>query len=101
MSNEIRNMDHSISFFKKITRKLIAYCLLLIPFFISCQKDLVLKTGISEPKQVIIANLYPNSRLEVNISQSKHPDDFGAIDFLPDCKVDLYEDGVFKETLAF
>lgn len=67
----------------------------------ACQKDLDLKYGVSDIKQVIIANLYPDNNLYVNISKSKQPEDFGAVDFLTDCKVDVYEDGIFKETIPF
>lgn len=79
-------------------------CFVFYSLFIvmnACQKDLELKYGMSEIKQVIIANLSPGSNLYVNISKSKHPEDFGAVDFLMDCKVDVFEDGVFKETMPF
>lgn len=87
------------SFYKRPSL-LFALCSLL--FILSaCQKTLELKYDISEIKQVIIANLYPNDYLRVNISKSKHPEDFGAVDFLTDCKVDVYEDGIFRETMPF
>lgn len=76
----------------------------LFSFFIifnSCQKDLILNYDSNPPKQVIIANLYNNNYLRINISKSKNPDDFNAVDFLNDCKVDVYENDVFKETLPF
>lgn len=67
----------------------------------SCQKDLKLKYDVGTPKQVIIANLSPDAYLTVNISKSKRPDDYSSVEFLPDCKVDLFEDSIFKETLPF
>ncbi|MBP6049408.1 MAG: DUF4249 family protein [Chitinophagales bacterium] len=67
----------------------------------ACQKELKLKYDIGEPKQVIIANIYPNNPLQISISKSKAPNDYSSIEFLNDCTVDLYEDGIFKETLFF
>jgi hypothetical protein len=69
--------------------------------FTSCQKDLALNSDIGAIKQVVIANLYPDAKLTVNISRSKSPNDFNSINFLQNCKVDAYEDGVFMETLPF
>lgn len=93
------NIYTDFSFFK-IRPAFFCLCSLLI-FLSACQKDLDLKYGVSEIKQVIIANLNPNNNLFVNISKSKQPEDFGAVDFLMDCKVDVYEDGIFKETMPF
>ncbi len=76
-------------------------CMLCSAFLFSCQKELKLKYGIGEIKQVVIANLRPNEYLNVNISKSKQPNDFSAVEFPTDCKVDLYEDDVFKETMLF
>ncbi|MEZ5053777.1 MAG: hypothetical protein R2807_03255 [Chitinophagales bacterium] len=67
----------------------------------SCQKELVFKYDIGETKQVIIANLYPDNLLHVNISKSKQPDDYTSVQYLSNCKVDVYEDNVYKATLPF
>lgn len=84
-----------------IKKSLCAILVLISISLFSCQKDLKINGGYGEIKQVIIAYLNADSKLEVNISKSKTPDDFNPIDFLPDCKVDLYEDGIFKETMQF
>lgn len=101
MRNESGDMRIDNKLYRKFFYNLMVYTLCLMPLFISCQKDLKLKYDIGETKQVIIANLYPNSHLEVNISKSKNPNDFSSLDFLSDCKVDVYEDGIFKETLPY
>lgn len=67
----------------------------------ACQKVIHLDFDNSVIKQVINANLYPNTNLTVNISKSKRADDYSAVEFLNDCKVDIYENDIFKETLAF
>lgn len=67
----------------------------------SCQKKLKINYGPFQAKQVILANLTPDNYLKVNISKSKQAEDYNPVEFLPDCKVDLYEDSVFKETLVF
>lgn len=68
---------------------------------ISCQKDLKLKYDNIGIKQVILANFVPNSVTRINVSKSKKPDDFNPIEFLNQNKVDLYEDGIFIETMPF
>lgn len=68
---------------------------------VSCQKDLKLKFDKGAIKQVIIANFTPNTFLKVSVSKSKQPDDYNPVEFLSTCKVDLYENGVFIETMPF
>lgn len=75
----------------------VIFCLIVS----SCQKELVFKYDIGETKQVIIANLYPDNLLHVNISKSKQPDDYTSVQYLSNCKVDVYEDNVYKATLPF
>lgn len=102
LHQKIKNSNIAIKSKFEYMSKYIFIAIAIFPFYLmSCQKTLVLKTGIGETKQVIIANLTPNNYLMVNISKSKNPDDFTAVDFLSDCKVDLYEDAIFKETLPF
>ncbi|MDB5226922.1 MAG: hypothetical protein JWN78_1115 [Bacteroidota bacterium] len=78
---------------------IILFCLCVMN--ISCQKKFNLKYENTPVKQVILANLTPGNILSVNISKSKQPDDFNPVEFLSDCKVDLYENDVFKETLTY
>ena len=82
----------------RLNAVLIFLFIIILP---SCQKKLKINTDIGEIKQVIIANLYPNSHLDIYISKSKQPDDYNPVEFLSDCKVDLYEEGIFKETMTF
>lgn len=100
------NTDSSISLHKNtFSYDLFRFAkgvLFLVTFLlISCQKKLELKYGIGDIKQVVIANLYPGNKLQVNISKSKQPDDYTSIEFLSDCKVDVYENEVYMETLPF
>jgi hypothetical protein len=67
----------------------------------SCQKNLKIGYDNASIKQVIIANLTPESNLFVNISRSKGPNDYNPVEFLSNCRVDLYEDSIYKETLPF
>jgi hypothetical protein len=68
---------------------------------VSCQKELKLKYDTNAIKQVIISNFTPNNYLSVNISKSKTPDDFNSVEFLNNCSVQLFEDGIFKENMLF
>jgi len=81
--------------------KISLYCLFLITMFSSCQKDLDIDFDSASIKQVLIANVGANTRLFLNISKSKHPDDYNPVEFLKNCKVDLYENNIFIETLPF
>lgn len=82
------------------TIKIIAIFIIgLITF--SCQKEIKFTSAYAPIKQVINSNFVPDRKLSVNISKSKFPSDISSVDFLNDCKVDLYEDGVFKETMQF
>mgnify|MGYP001472201140 FL=1 len=74
---------------------------LLLASSVSCQKELKLKYDTDAIKQVIISNFTPNNYLSVNISKSKTPDDFSSVEFLNNCTVQLYEDGIFKENMLF
>jgi hypothetical protein len=73
----------------------------VIIFLSSCQKKLKINYDSLPIKQVIIGNMSPNHILKVNISKSKTPDDFNPVEFLSDCKVDIYENGTFRETMPF
>lgn len=75
--------------------------MMVILVFASCEKTIYLKFGEDNIKQVILSNFTAKEYLKVNISTSKQPDNFNPIDFLSDCKVDLYEDGIFRETMPF
>lgn len=100
MKPSVQPNNHSVHFLiKTMVALLISFTLLFV--FTSCEKNLKLKYDDNEVKQVIIANLFPGAYLTVNISKSKRPDDFSSVEFLQDCKVDLYEDGIFKETIPF
>jgi hypothetical protein len=77
------------------------YIIVLSVILFSCQKELKIRTGIAEIRQVILCNFVPDDYMYVNISKSKNPDDFNPVEFLPDCRVDLYEDGLFRETMPF
>ncbi len=68
---------------------------------IACQKEIKFKSGYAPISQVINSYFSPNKKLSVNISKSKHPSDLSPVEFLSNCQVDLYEDGIFKETLLF
>jgi hypothetical protein len=67
----------------------------------SCQKEIKFTSSYAPIKQVINSNFVPDRKLSVNISRSKIPSDISSVDFLSDCLVDLFEDGVFKETMQF
>ncbi len=82
-------------------KKIIAFYLLLFFLFISCQKELKLKYDPSAIKQVIVSNFVANSFLKVNISKSKQPDDFSSVEFLNNCSVELFENGIFRETMQY
>lgn len=69
--------------------------------FTACQKNLKLKYDNKDIKQVLIANFTPNNYLRLSISKSKFPDDFNPVEFLKNCKVDLYENNIFIETLPY
>ena len=100
MKLSMQHNNYSIHYFMKaMLILLISFTLLFV--FTSCEKDLKLKYNNNEIKQVIIANLYPGSYLNINISKSKRPDDFSSVEFLQNCKVDLYENDIFKETIPF
>jgi hypothetical protein len=88
---------HPLSLAARTIRIVMALSVLL---FFSCQKRLDLKYDLAPVKQVIIANAYPDI-LYVNISKSKQPDDFRPIEFLDNCIVTLYEDGIYREQLQF
>lgn len=75
--------------------------LIVILFFCSCEKTLHINYDNTTIKQVINCNFTPNNYLKVNVSKSKLPNDFSSIEFLENGQVDLYEDGVFKETMPF
>lgn len=82
--------------------RLILYISILCLFpVISCQKEIKFNSAYAPIKQVINSNFSPESNLYVNISKSKQPSDFNSIEFLNNCKVDLYEDGVFIETMPY
>lgn len=70
-------------------------------FFTACQKELKLNFDNAKIRQVIISNFTPNNYLTVNISKSKRPDDFSSVEFLNNCKVDLFENDLYKETMNF
>ena len=82
--------------------KLIFYAILLLVIsIVSCQKEIKFTSSYAPIKQVINCNFTPENILSVNISKSKTPNDFNPVDFLDNCKVDLYENNVFIETLRY
>lgn len=82
--------------------KLIFYSGILLAFsIISCQKEIKFTSSYAPVKQVINCNFTPYNSLNVNISKSKTPNDFNSVEFLNDCKVDLYENNVFVETMRY
>lgn len=89
------NTNHSNCSFRILSS------VLFVLLFISCQKELKLRTGIAAIKQVINCNFTPDDYIYINISKSKRPDDFNSVEFLQNCTVELYEDGLYKETLPF
>ncbi|MFN8260515.1 MAG: hypothetical protein U0X41_06180 [Chitinophagales bacterium] len=95
-----RHIADSLHTLKKAVSTVLLALVLLFGFN-ACEKNLKLNYADTEIKQVVIANLNPGAFLKVNISKSKRPDDFSSVVFLPDCKVDLYEDDLFTETLPF
>ncbi len=87
-------------FYKKYV--ILSFTFVFILFtFVACQKNLKLKYDNKDIKQVLVANFTPNNYLRLSISKSKFPDDFNPVEFLNNCKVDLYENNVFIETLPF
>lgn len=74
---------------------------MLILISVSCQKEIKFNSSYAPLKQVINCNFSPETNLYVNISKSKKPNDFNAVKFLDDCKVDLYENDIFVETMQY
>lgn len=75
--------------------------MVVVVVFSGCEKTLKLNYKDIEIRQVVNCNFSPDAYLKVNISKSKRPDDISPIYFLQDCKVDVFEDGIFKETMPF
>ena len=73
----------------------------IILLFSNCEKTLNLNYNDTEIIQVVNCNFTPDTYLKVNVSKSKRPDDNSPILFFQDCKVDVFEDGIFKETMPF
>lgn len=100
MSNANIYSKLSISFYINYVVLFIVMSIFLLSS-VSCQKELKLKYDANAIKQVIISNFIPNNYLFVNISKSKTPDDFSSVEFLNNCTVQLYEDGIFKENMLY
>lgn len=86
---------------KQQYKRIFYACWMLVATLISCQKEIKFTSGYAPIKQVINSNFSPESNLYVNISKSKNPTDYTSIEFLNNCKVDLYENGIFIETMPY
>jgi Domain of unknown function (DUF4249) len=74
---------------------------ILIMIFASCEKELKVNYGNVPIRQVLICNFYTGGTFQVSLSASKRPDDFSSVNFLETATVDLYEDGIYIETLPY
>ncbi len=80
---------------------LLLILIVILLIFSNCEKTLILNYKDTEIIQVVNCNFTPDAFLKANISKSKRPDDNSPIVFLQDCKVDIFEDGIYKETMPF
>lgn len=89
-----------LSFYKKYVILLSTFIFIILAFT-ACQKNLKLKFDNKDIKQVLVVNFTPNNYLYLSISKSKLPNDFNTVEFLNNCKVDLYENNILIETLPY
>jgi hypothetical protein len=74
---------------------------MLIILFASCEKELRVNYGNVPIRQVMICNFYTGGSFQVSLSASKSPDDYSSVNFLETATVELYEDGIYIETLPY
>lgn len=82
-------------------RTVYPYSLFVLILFCACEKELKVDYDALPPRQVLICNFYAGGTFQVSLSASKVPDDYNPVNFLENATVDLYEDGVFIETLPY
>lgn len=99
MNNRLHIPQH-FYFYKKYVILFSAFAFILFAFT-ACQKKINFKYDNKAIKQVLVVNFTPNNYLYLSISKSKLPNDFNPVEFLNNCKVDLYENNIFIETLHY